>query len=302
MRYHSYQHVERYNREEFESFRYADNIYVFPKLDGTAGVVTAEHQFVYAGSRNRQVSIGDDNQGFAAWVESYDPEAIALRGFCKGHENLHVHGEWLGAKKCLGTIKDYVKTGFWIYDVFNEDTGEYLDFSAYFPMLTLYGVMNVIVPIAVLDNYDEEKFVELATNNHFLLPENKVGEGIVLKSYGWRDKYGKQQFLKLVLDEFKDNKGKGRDKSPKSNNELSVTIINDFVTAADIDKAYNKCKLVCGEAAPLHKVLGMTMNMVFDDFLSEEMTEVVRKYKYPTLNFGELRALVNEKVRAQLIK
>lgn len=298
MKYHSYQHVERYNREEYTTFVDAKNIYVFPKLDGTAGVVTSQDGIVLCGSRNRAVSVEDDNQGFAAWVFSDDPNAEAIREFCLAYPFFHVHGEWLGTKKLLGSIKDYLRNGFWVYDVYDEATERYLPYDAYAPLLDKYGVQTVITPIAVLDKYDSDKFVQLASENHFLLPDNKVGEGVVLKSYDWRDQFGRQQFLKLVLDEFKANKGKAKPKFEVG--EIESAIIDDYVTAADIDKAYNKCKLACGEDAKLHAIVGRTINEVLDDFLREELTEAVRKYKYPKIDFSAVKALVAVKVRQQL--
>lgn len=299
MKYHSYQHIERYNREEYKSFADARDIYVFPKIDGTAGVVTCEDGEIIPGSRNRQICVGKDNQGFAAWVASEDPEACAIREFCAENEKLHIHGEWLGEKKLVGSIKDYTAKGFWIYDVYDEDNG-YMDYDHYVPLLEGYGIRNIITPMAVLDAFDEEKIYWLAKQNHFLLPENKVGEGVVLKSYNWRDQFGNQQFFKLVLEEFKENKGKGKPKFDPG--EIEVAIIQDFVTAADIEKAYNKCKLAVGDNAPFHKVIGMTMNEVMDDFLREEMTEVVRKYRFPKIDFSVIKALINDKVRVQIVK
>lgn len=298
MRYHSYQHVERYNREEYTSFVGAKDIYVFPKLDGTAGVVTSENGEICCGSRNRSVSIGDDNQGFAAWVLSDDVEASALREFCLENPFLHVHGEWLGSKKFIGSIKDYVKSGFWVYDVYDEAEGVYLHYNVYSSLLDRCGIQNVIPPIAVLPAYDSDGFARLANENHFLLPSNIVGEGVVLKSYDWRDSFGRQQFFKLVLDEYKENKGKK--KARPEVGEIETAIVEDFITSADIDKAHNKCLIACGENAPLHKIVGMTINAVIDDFLREEMTEVVRKYRFPKIDFSAIKALAAAKVRKNL--
>lgn len=301
MNYHSYQHVERYDREEFSSFVEATDIYIFPKLDGTAGVITAEPDGqVYCGSRNRLLAIGDDNQGFAEWVfNSDDPEAQALKDFCVHNPKLHIHGEWLGTKRCLGSIKDYLKTGFWVYDVFSED-GYYLSYGEYAPMLDSYGVKNVITPMKVLAFFDKEKIISTAEENHFLLPDDVVGEGVVLKSYGWRDKYGRQQFLKLVLEEFKENKGKKK-VVDKDNSGVEQLIVDDFVTTSDVMKAYNKVLLMANSDSPKHKIIGITMNMVMDDLMKEEITEILRKYKYPKIDFALLKNLVNTKVRLLLI-
>lgn len=60
------------------------------KIDGTnAQVVIGEDGSVRAGSRNRWISVGDDNYGFAYWVSQHEDE---LRGLGVGQH----FGEWWG--------------------------------------------------------------------------------------------------------------------------------------------------------------------------------------------------------------
>ena len=60
------------------------------KIDGTnAQVVIGEDGTVRAGSRNRWISVGDDNFGFARWVADHEAE---LRGLGVGQH----FGEWWG--------------------------------------------------------------------------------------------------------------------------------------------------------------------------------------------------------------
>ncbi len=68
---------------EFESFpkmaRLTREIVVTEKIDGTnAQVMVTEDGQVLAGSRNRWIRPGDDNQGFAAWVEDNKDELLKL--------------------------------------------------------------------------------------------------------------------------------------------------------------------------------------------------------------------------------
>lgn len=101
---------------EFQKFpkipRYKRNIIITEKLDGTNAQVAIELAYpsdwvdvdsvikriqhhgtwynVYAGSRNRWLTIDDDNYGFAKWVEAYAEELVVGLG-----EGRH-YGEWWG--------------------------------------------------------------------------------------------------------------------------------------------------------------------------------------------------------------
>ena len=72
--------IPRLNRE----------IIITEKIDGTNGVIhVTEDGRVFAGSRKRWLSVGDDNFGFATWVQDHEQELLGL-----GH-GFH-YGEWYG--------------------------------------------------------------------------------------------------------------------------------------------------------------------------------------------------------------
>ncbi|MDJ0764870.1 MAG: RNA ligase family protein [Myxococcota bacterium] len=60
------------------------------KLDGTNGLIAIEDGQVRAGSRNRWLSLDQDNFGFCAWVTKHADLLPQILG-----EGLH-HGEWWG--------------------------------------------------------------------------------------------------------------------------------------------------------------------------------------------------------------
>lgn len=82
------------NNTDFQAFpklhRLSRNIVITEKLDGTnAQVVVTQDGTVRAGSRNRWIEVGDDNFGFAAWVNANQEE---LRTLGVGRH----FGEWWG--------------------------------------------------------------------------------------------------------------------------------------------------------------------------------------------------------------
>lgn len=90
------------------------NCTITEKLDGTnAQVHITEDGVVYAGSRNRFISQGDDNFGFAAWVCAHKDELLKLG------PGTHF-GEWWG----LGIQRGYglAERRFSLFDVNRWDS------------------------------------------------------------------------------------------------------------------------------------------------------------------------------------
>jgi len=68
-----------------------ENICISEKMDGTnACIVIEDNKIVAVQSRKRFIKVGDDNFGFASWVESNTAELLKLG------EGYH-YGEWAGA-------------------------------------------------------------------------------------------------------------------------------------------------------------------------------------------------------------
>lgn len=69
---------------KFEAFPkikrlFKDPIIVTEKIDGTnAQILISEDGIIQAGSRNKFVTVGDDNYGFASWVREHESELIDL--------------------------------------------------------------------------------------------------------------------------------------------------------------------------------------------------------------------------------
>ena len=128
--YRSYTHLEKLNKAVVKDILHCNHIIIQVKLDGTCACVwDAGDGTVACGSRKRNLSATSDNGGFYNYINtSTDPEVGFLRNFCKDHPDYIVYGEFLGVpgQRLLGTIKDYVESGFFIFDVFDASTGEYL--------------------------------------------------------------------------------------------------------------------------------------------------------------------------------
>jgi hypothetical protein len=122
-----YMHLEKWGSAEVEGIELGTS-YVFPKIDGTnAQVWVGELDYesgrliVETGSRNRQLSVENDNAGFH--------NAITLDKriwkFLWTHPKLRLYGEWL-VPHTLKTYRDDAWNKFYIFDVYNDETEQYL--------------------------------------------------------------------------------------------------------------------------------------------------------------------------------
>lgn len=299
--YKSYQHIERVDSPACEGLLNNKNVEISAKCDGTNGVVWYENHEYHAGSRNREISLNKDNADFAQWFfNSEDEEACGLRTCLLDHPDFYIYGEWMA--RFVGQIKDYnqeAKYHFYIFDVYDAAKGEYLAGDVWRSILAQYDLESWFVEIlAVLDYPTKEQIAEIAQNNKFLLDNaNHPGEGVVLKCYEWRNQFGRQQWGKLVLDEYKQEKA--RNKSVRLPGAVEQEIVEIYVSPSELGKTYAKIALQCGVdrldcSNKMH--VGRFISTCWNDLL-QATPEWAKKMKNPTVDFGALRGLCNDKAR-----
>lgn len=309
-------HVTRLD-EVADILTYPGTTYVFPKLDGTNAVVWADYDgTVHAGSRNRELSANKDNAAFHQWaLESEEMEPV--RQVAKDNPGWAICGEWLTPK--TGHIKKYLELGFWIFDVkpvygmativLESDVnrrGGYIPYPNYKKIFDEAKYDKVVPPIGVYQAdicpVSQGDLVKLLDNNHFNLPADVVGEGIVIKNYDYVSRYGNYEEAKIVRDEFKADKGKKKEMINLANS-VEVAIVDDFVTPSDVYKSMAKVETAMNEPfdATKSKHFGMVLELVYTDLLTEEIMPIQKKYgKYP-LTFNMLHKACNDKVRNILL-
>lgn len=287
-------HVERLDNTKINVSEFLKGqVYCFSKLDGTNAVVWAEDGEIHCGSRKREVSIDHDNADFMLFMTT-DKSTEKLREFLLENPNLIVYGEWLNGwsgRKQAGTIKQYLDPGFWVIAVYDIDAGNYLYYDVYANLLK--GIYDKVdLPIQVFLNPKQEDLIEMIKDNHFNLPEDVDGEGIVLWNYDYRDEYGHPQVAKIVAAEFLERKGTPRKvKQTMAREGLEQEIVDAFVTSADCEKCKQKIVISLGleEWTGSGKEIGMFLNMLYTDLIQEEMLSIIRRFKNPVIDFATLK-------------
>jgi hypothetical protein len=269
-----YQHVERFGRPEVEGI---DKGYclVFPKLDGTNASIWWDDG-IKAGSRNRELSINNDNRGFYKHATT-DERYV---NFFKHYPSLRLYGEWL-VPHSLKTYKSDAWNKFYVFDVMEND--HHLSYGYYINMLIRFGIDFVPI-IDIIENGTENEFKEMMEFNIFLMKEGEIGEGIVIKNYEFVNKFGRTTWAKMVKSEFKQRK-----KQKVIKEGLESDIADKYVTKTLVDK--ERAKIYTSPIQP------RLLSTIYYCILVEELAYIVKKYKNPTINFKTLQQCVNAKVK-----
>lgn len=285
-----YPHLERYGNEEVEGIEIGTT-YVFPKLDGTnAQLWMNEDGTVCGGSRNRVLSIHNDNAGFLNWAITSEKHEWFLKGF----PELTLYGEWL-VPHSLKTYRADAWRKFYIFDIYNRETGDLYDYERMADLLDIYE-LDYLPPIAIIKNGTREDYEKCLAKNVFLIEDGKgVGEGIVIKNYGWQNKFGRTTWAKIITNEFKEVHHREMGAPIIGGETLEEKIVKEFVTGHFVDKVYEKILLEEGGWSSKH--IPRLLQTVFYDLIREETWQILKKFNNPKIDFAYLQRLTISKIK-----
>lgn len=297
--YTSYTHIRRLDTDDCSGIL-DRKVEISAKVDGTNSSVWMEDGQIHCGGRKREISKEKDNAGFWAFCHSGKGEASMLEKCLAVHPNYIIYGEWTGDVNFVGNIKAYDRDALgtlYIFDVFDTETGKFLDADYWRPILAEYGLKNYFVhSFGVFDHPSMEDIVNIAEDNHFLLPSDVIGEGVVIKPVGgWMNGDGEYVYGKYVRQNYKKDKA-----AKQTSGDICDMIIDFFVPISEVEKAMAKVALICNveKFDPTNKqMMGRVLNMVFTDSICDECAAIVKKFKNPTIDFFRLKKACDAKVR-----
>lgn len=286
-----YMHVERFGTSGVDGIELGD-CYIFPKIDGTNGSVwLGEDGGLKAGSRNRQLSSSEDNAGF--WAAIHSDAYTNVLAFLQDNSHLRLYGEWL-VPHTLKTYRTDAWRKFYVFDVFSEYSEKYLSYDHYSKLLDEYDI-EYIHPLCIIKNPHVEKLIQLLDSNTYLLEDGKgFGEGIVIKNYDFKNRFGRTVWAKIVRNEFKEKHS--RNTQPISVNqvdEIETKIVDEFVTTSFVEKTHAKLAIDGWSSKMIPQLLGR----VFHDLVTEEIWQICRKYKMPKIDFKRLNKLTVQQIK-----
>ena len=292
--FREYMHVEKFDNDPVLGIEIGE-CYVFPKLDGSnaSAWFLPDSGIIMGGSRHRELTFDADNQGFYSTI--CNQESL-LKLFAK-YPHFTLYGEWM-VPHTLKTYREDVWRKFWVFDVFNNDTLEYLHYETYKPLLEEAGV-DYVPPLAIVKAGNIEQFTKCLSNNILFIQDGAgTGEGIVIKNYDFKNKDGDTIWAKIIASDFKEKHHKAMG-PPEIGGVLDEEqIATTFVTEALVTKNYAKIKN--DKNGWKSEYIPELLGRVWYDVINEEMWNILKDKKYKVINFPVLQRMVTKVVKQKL--
>ena len=284
--FEKYMHVERFGTEETSGIENGF-CYIFPKLDGTNASAWLHEGVIRGGSRNRELSLSNDNAGFLSWLMDQDNIKELLFKF----PHWILYGEWL-VPHTLKTYRASAWRRFHVFDVYDTKERKYLEYSNYAQHLSQYKV-DCVPPIDIV-GISAEEFPQYLDKNTFLIEDGKgIGEGIVIKNYNYKNKFGRTVWAKILAPEF--HKAKEEKSSGKWGDAIESKIAEKYITKHLVDKTFSK--VTNENSGWSSKYIPQLLSRVYHDLITEEMWDILKKFKSPAIDFKALNSCVTAKIK-----
>lgn len=284
-----YMHLERYGTDAVGDIELG-TCYIFPKLDGSNGSIWNEDGIMQCGSRNRVLSDLSDNAGFYAWATK-QPN---LQRLIEKYPSYTFYGEWL-VPHSVKNYEDKAWKKFYIFDVLDGE-GNLVPYDVYSEFLQEFDV-DFIPCTTVVRNPSYEDLTKCVQLNTYLIKDGTgIGEGIVIKRYGFVNRYGNTVWAKLVSNSFKVKHVLAMGGNVISNSLLEEEIANTYVTQHLVDKIKDKIRIEYGHFSA--KNIPQLLSTAYYDLVTEEMWSIVKTYKNPKIDFRLLYSFTTTRVKS----
>lgn len=265
-----YHKIIRYGHKSTQDvLNKGDYIIIQEKIDGANASFAVINGELKCWSRNRELNESNTLEGFYEWVQQNVQVQKLLEGVV-------YFGEWTAQHKV--SYEGYMKQ-FFLYDIYNLHLEEYVSFSMVRDEAKRLGLQ--LIPVFFEGEF--ESFEQLMsyvgrTDLGGKLKGKPTGEGIVVKNVNYRDEFGKQVFVKLVIDGFREIQRQKQTKDSKKVFSEAESKVRECVTLPRVEKQVFKLidnGLLDREYGieDMGFLLKHTSPMVAEDILKEEMQD-----------------------------
>lgn len=284
MLFRTYPKIHRLGKEETEGILDAE-VTIQEKIDGAnVSIWLADDGTIRYASRSHELG-DDDFNGFGTYVKERE---VILQEYFKNFPHNRLYGEWL--VKHTITYPDEAYKKMYLYDVYMEQLDEYADQPSVHNTAVILGLEypHVFVQDEILTEEQIKEYVGKSA----IAP---AGEGVVIKSTSFKNKWGNHVYAKLVTEHFKESNAivfGGNNKYSETYWEMWV--VNKFCTTSRLQKVMQKLQPERDhrlDMADTPEVLGRA----YYDLITEEIWEIVTKV--PALDFKKLKLLCGKKFR-----
>ena len=244
------------------------DIVVQEKIDGSNASFKVVNGQILAFSRNTELDESNNLRGFYQWTQTLDPSKLL--------EGVIYFGEWTARHKI-----DYKENlnKFFLFDIYNEHTLEYVSFSMVEDESKRLG-LNLVPVFYIGKALSFEEIAKFAGQSKL----TDVGEGVVVKNYNYKNKYEAQVFTKIVTTEFQEMNGVKSPKVTTAKKDSFDQFLDTYMTKARVEKIIHKMvdEQVLSEDYAIEDMGTILKNAgtrVYDDLIKEELDSLLKQLK-----------------------
>jgi len=284
MTFKKYPKVHRLGKEEVEGILLGD-VHVQEKIDGAnTSIWLKKNGEIACGSRSREL-----DEGFNGFVD-YAKSHKGINSLLRVHPGWRLYGEWLVRHTISYNETSYRQ--FYLFDITTvRDEEEVEEFKTTIFVNGIADTYGIKSPeyYGMFHNPTLENLQEYVGKSAL----GEVGEGIVLKNFEFRDKFGNHNYAKIVTEKFKeDNAITFGGNNKHSETYWEMYIVNKYITLPRVQKIMNKLQPVIDKKLDLEHIPRVA-NTVYHDMLTEEIWEIAKKVG--AIDFKKLSQLCNRK-------
>ncbi|WP_439197285.1 RNA ligase family protein [Bacillus velezensis] len=249
-----------------------DYVVVYEKLDGANASFTLNPDTyeMEAFSRNRKLDSENNLRGFYEYTQKIDPEDL--------NSDYIYFGEWLVKHKVDYGVN---KNEFYLFDIYDKKEG--VDLSHVAVVTEAFRLGLTLAPILYAGKYRGFDHLQNFVGRSALANESAEGEGVVVKNVSYRDNFGKQLFVKVVSDSFREMQPQKAPRDPAKLN-AEQTFVRTFATKGRVDKLLRKMvdEGVIEEKFDLSDmgvILSHLGGRVYDDLIKEESDSLPQDFE-----------------------
>lgn len=275
MKFRAYPKIHRLGKEETDGILDEGVVVVQEKVDGANTSIWIDDGVIKCGSRTRELPDTESFNGFVEWVRN----DVVIADYLRNNPTHTLYGEWLVRHTIAYNETSYKK--WYLYDILTEDG--FMDLGVVVTIAKKYGFDYPTIFAEGVLTLDEIKSHVGKTT----LGEH--GEGIVLKRFGFVNKFGDHCYAKIVTEKFKEDNGitfGGNNKHSEVYQEMYF--VNKYCTLARVQKIMNKLQPEIDKRLDLEHIPRIS-STCYHDMITEEGWEIAKAQK--VVDFKALQRL-----------
>ena len=210
-----------------------DYISITEKIDGAnSSFILDDTNELGVSCYSRNTILNENNRlrGFYDWVLN---NIVNIKD--KLNPNYRYYGEWLVSHKVQ--YRPEIYNNFYLFSIWDEENGIYLEDSIIKNEAERLNLKTV--PYFYEGEYISFEHITNFIGKSELTLIPNTGEGIVVKNVSYKDKYGRQLFVKLVSEKFAEVQRQKLPKNPNVNIK-EIELIKSVLTKARVSKLIHK--------------------------------------------------------------